>query len=174
MNLEDSVANAPDDSADPLYSIDAAAERVAAARAAAAAAGIPFVLNARTDVFLGAVGDPATRVARAIERASAYRAAGADSLFVPGRLKPDEIRTLAREIDGPINVLALPGSPSVQEFAQLGVGRISVGGGAARAALGALARGAADAYERGRLDTLIDQAIPSAEIDALFRDRTST
>ena len=169
MNLEDSVASAPDDSTDPLYPVERAVERVAAARAAAAEADIPFVLNARTDVFLRAVGDPATRLQRAVERANAYRAAGADSLFIPGKLDGEQIRTLAREIDGPINVLALPGGPSIQELAQLGVARISVGGGAARAALGALARGAADAYEHGRLDTLIDHALPSADVNRLFQ-----
>jgi 2-methylisocitrate lyase-like PEP mutase family enzyme len=169
MNLEDSIADADDVSPNPLYTTEAAVERVAAARAAAESCGIPFVLNARTDVFLRAVGDPATRLRRAVDRANAYRAAGADSLFVPGKLEPEQIRTLTREIDGPVNVLALPGSPSIDELARLGVGRISVGGGAARAALGALARGAADAYDRGRVDTLIDTALPSSEIAALFR-----
>ena len=173
MNLEDSIAGADERSADPLYTIAAAVERVAAARAVAAARDIPFVLNARTDVFLRQVGDPATRLARAIERANAYRAAGASSLFVPGSLDRAQIRALASEIDGPLNVLALPGGPSIQELAQLGVGRISVGGGAARAALAALARGAADAYDHGRLDTLIDHALPSAEINDLFRLRES-
>jgi 2-methylisocitrate lyase-like PEP mutase family enzyme len=169
MNLEDSIATAAEPAADPLYSTERAVERVAAARAAASAAGIPFVLNARTDVFLRQVGDPATRLERAIERANAYRAAGADSLFVPGKLELEQIRTLAREINGPLNVLALPGGPSMRELASAGVGRISVGGGAARAALAALARGAADAYQHARLDSLVEHALPSAEINALFQ-----
>lgn len=171
MNLEDGIAAAPDHATDPLYSTDAAVERVSAARAAANACGIPFVLNARTDVFLRQVGDAATRLARAIERANAYRAAGADSLFVPGKLGRDDIRTLAREIQGPVNVLVFPGSPTVAELAELGVARISVGGGAARGALAALARGAADAYEHGRFDTLIDDALPSAMLNGLFARR---
>ena len=171
MNLEDSIAGARESSPDPLYAIAAAVERVAAARAAATARDIPFVLNARTDVFLRQVGDPATRLSRAIDRANAYSAAGADSLFVPGALDREQIRTLASEITGPLNVLALPGGPPLRELAELGVARISVGGGAARAALAALARGAADVYEHGRLDTLIDHALPSAEINALFRLR---
>jgi 2-methylisocitrate lyase-like PEP mutase family enzyme len=169
MNLEDSIATVAERAADPLYSTEHAVERVAAARAAANTAGIPFVINARTDVFLRQVGDPATRLERSIERANAYRAAGADSLFVPGKLELEQIRTLAREINGPLNVLALPGGPSVQELARVGVGRISVGGGAARAALAALARGAADAYQHARLDSLVEHALPSAEINALFQ-----
>ena len=167
MNLEDSIA-AAEGEADPLYPVDAAVERVAAARSAAGARGVPFVLNARTDVFLRQVGDPATRLERAIERATAYRAAGASSLFVPGMLEPDQIRTLARQIEGPLNVLGLPGGPSIGELAELGVGRISVGGGAARAALATLARGATEAYEYGRLDTLLAHTIPSREINDLF------
>ena len=169
MNLEDSVARGPEHPADPLYAIDAAVERVSAARAAANQLGIPFVLNARTDVFLLQVGDAATRMARAIERANAYRAAGADSLFVPGKLGRDDIRTLAREIQGPINVLVFPGSPTVAELAELGVGRISVGGGAARGALATLARGAADVYERGQFDTLVDHALSHADLNGLFQ-----
>ena len=172
MNLEDCIATADRDASDPLYSIDAAAERVAAARDAAHACGIPFVINARTDVFLRQTGDPATRLERAIERANAYHAAGADSLFVPGTLEREQIRTLAREIVGPLNVLGLPGGPSIHELAELGVGRISVGGGAARAALAALAQGAADAYERGRLDTLLAHTLSSLEINGLFRQST--
>lgn len=169
MNLEDGIASPHEPAGDPLYATAAAVERVSAARAAATARDIPFVINARTDVFLRQAGDPATRLERAIERANAYRAAGADSLFVPGALDREQIRALASEIDGPLNVLALPGGPSMRELAQLGVARISVGGGAARAALATLARGAADAYEHGRLDTLIDHALPSKEINALFQ-----
>ena len=58
--------------------------KIAAVRAVGDETGIPLVLNARTDVFLGQVGDPGTRLERAVERGRAYLAAGADCIFVPG------------------------------------------------------------------------------------------
>ena len=54
------------------------AARIAAARAAAVAAGIDLVINARTDTYLFGDGSGTT------ERAKLYAEAGADVLFVPG------------------------------------------------------------------------------------------
>src|SRR6201999_3560253 len=45
---------------------------------------LPLVINARCDIYLAGIGDPATRFARTVERLNAYREAGADCLFVPG------------------------------------------------------------------------------------------
>src|SRR2546425_10740446 len=59
-------------------------ERIRAAREAAAAAGVPIVINARPDAFLAGVGEPATRLAHGARRLGAYRDAGADCLFAPG------------------------------------------------------------------------------------------
>ena len=64
LNLEDTC----DEGAEPLLSIDRFVLKIGAVRAVAAESGVPLVLNARTDVFIGSVGDPATRLARSIER----------------------------------------------------------------------------------------------------------
>jgi 2-hydroxychromene-2-carboxylate isomerase len=68
---------------------------VAAARRAADAAGVPMFLNARTDTYLRAVGDPATRLRETLARAAAYAEAGADGIFVPGVTDPDIVAALA-------------------------------------------------------------------------------
>ncbi len=80
LNLEDSTG----DPSTPLVDMTLQVERIQAARAAATADGVPVVINARTDVFLAAVGAEATRIDHAVRRANAYRKAGADCLFVPG------------------------------------------------------------------------------------------
>ncbi|HEX6964779.1 MAG TPA: isocitrate lyase/phosphoenolpyruvate mutase family protein [Gemmatimonadaceae bacterium] len=163
LNLEDATGGEES----PLYDIELAADRVRAVRDAAAAAGVPLVINARTDVFLGQVGEPSTRLAHAIKRANAYRAAGADCLFVPGVRDAETIRTLASEIDGPINILAGPGAPSAPELERLGVARVSVGSGPARAALGLVQRIARELAERGTYESFTTGAITYAEANAL-------
>src|SRR5437899_3449980 len=78
MNLEDAPADG-----DGLLDVALQADRIRAACDAAASAGVPLVINARTDVFLARIGAPETRLAHAVSRLNAYRAAGADSLFAP-------------------------------------------------------------------------------------------
>ncbi|HEU4787794.1 MAG TPA: isocitrate lyase/phosphoenolpyruvate mutase family protein [Gemmatimonadaceae bacterium] len=166
MNLEDCIEERG--GAERLLPIDAATERVAAARAAASATNIPFVINARTDVFLRNVGDPAARLKHAVERANAYRAAGADSLFVPGVRDAETIGALAREIDGPLNVVVGPGTPSYGELGRLGVARISLGAGAMRAALGMLVRATTALAETGTFDAFVSGALSSVDLNDLI------
>lgn len=167
MNLEDAIST-PIGSEDPLFSVATAVDRVAAARVAAKKAGVPLVINARTDVFLREVGHPATRLGRAIDRLNAYRAAGADALFAPGVWDRDTIRHLVREVSGPINVLAVPGTPSMAELAQLGVARVSLGSGALRLTLAMLARAGVALHGAGTLDPLLESPLAFASVDALM------
>jgi len=163
LNLEDTC-----DGGEPLLPIERFVAKIAAVRAVAAETGVPLVLNARTDVFIGAVGDPTTRLARAIERGQAYLAAGADCIFVPAVDDPHEIAALVTGIGGPVSVLAGPGSPPLAELAALGVARISVGSGPYRAALALARRMAEGAYGRGTLDVMTADQIPFAEVEALL------
>jgi len=73
-----------------------------------------------------------------IARLQAYAEAGADVLFAPGLRSLQDIRQVIREVDRPVNVLALEGAPPVPALAEAGVSRVSVGGSFAFAALGAL------------------------------------
>lgn len=110
--------------------------RIAAIRAAGDAADVPLVINARTDVYLHAVGDSdAWRLAEATRRCNLYLEAGADCAFVPGVADEATIEALVKAIDGPINILAGPATPSVARLAQLGVARISLGSSAIAVAL---------------------------------------
>jgi 2-methylisocitrate lyase-like PEP mutase family enzyme len=113
--------------------IEEHAARIRAAVAAVHASGIPAFVNARTDTLWLGAGDEA----ETITRLRAYAAAGADGVFVPGATDPDLLARLVAAIDLPLNVLANPALPSVEELAQLGIARISSGSGPARAALSA-------------------------------------
>jgi len=134
------------------------AERVAAAREAAATAGVPIFVNARTDVFLRQIGAPATRLAAALDRAAAYLAAGADGVFVPGVADPETIAALAAGIDAPLNIMAGPGSPPVPDLAKLGVTRVSVGASIALSAYAQARRGIREVLTTGTYETLTDRA----------------
>ncbi|TDU90808.1 2-methylisocitrate lyase-like PEP mutase family enzyme [Kribbella voronezhensis] len=130
INLEDSSGGALIDPA-------AQAERIAAARAAADAAGIELCINARIDTYF--FGDPADTV----KRAAIYTEAGADVLFVPGLLDPAAIRELVPQLARPLNLMVGPGALTVAELVDLGVTRISVGPAITAGAYG-LAAGAAE------------------------------
>ncbi|MGH3354128.1 MAG: isocitrate lyase/PEP mutase family protein [Nocardioides sp.] len=127
---------------DTVYDIDAAAERVAAA---AAAAGPDFVLTARAENHIRGRDDLDDTIARL----RAYQEAGADVLFAPGVIAVEDVRRLVEAVDRPVSVLVLPGGPSVPELAAAGAGRISVGGAFAFAALGAAKRAAEELLGAG-------------------------
>jgi 2-methylisocitrate lyase-like PEP mutase family enzyme len=163
INLED----APGPDGTPLHPVDAQAQRIAAARAAAVAAGVDLFINARTDVYLRAVGAPDGRLADVKARAAAYADAGADGLFVPGILDLDVIAQLA-EGPLPLNVMAGPGAPLVGELAGAGAARVSVGASIAQAAYRCAARAATELLTDGTYDALA-QGIDYGNLNALLR-----
>lgn len=128
-----------------LYELDAAAERVAAAAQVAHAGPVRLVLTARAENYLRGKPDLGDTIARL----QAYQEAGADVLYAPGLDGHEELFTLLRSVDLPVNVLARPGVPSVGELRALGVKRISVGGAFAFAAYGAMASAAGELLGQG-------------------------
>jgi len=127
---------------DRMRPLDDAVADVEAVLRAGRDAGVEFVLNARTDVFLRAPrdADRAQLVAEAIRRGRAFLDAGAPVVFLPGLVARDEIAE-AVEALGPrtISVLHAPRfSPSVRELEELGVARVSTGPFPQRVALTAL------------------------------------
>jgi 2-methylisocitrate lyase-like PEP mutase family enzyme len=170
MNLEDAPADG-----DGLFDVALQAERVRAARESAESAGVPLVINARTDVFLASIGAPETRLSHSVRRLNAYRAAGADCLFAPGVTDRGSIATLVREVGGPLNVLVGLGCPPVPELEALGVRRLSLGSGVIRATLGLVRRVAAELRGPGTFTALAgDQVPPHAEVNRLLGDDPAT
>ena len=142
-NLEDSTG----DRDRPLAAVASQARKVHVARGRAEAEGIPFVINARTDVFLRGAGG----VDEALERGRAYAEAGADCIFVPGVGDPEAIAALVAGLPIGISVIATPAGPTLEELAGLGVARISLGPGPMGIALAALQRAAESMLARGEL-----------------------
>lgn len=163
MNFEDATGD-PDQ---PLAELALQLERIRAIREAAETSRVPLVLNARTDVYLLQVGDPAKRYDETLRRARAFRDAGADCIFVPGLSDANTIGRLVRDLQCPVNILAGPGSPSVAELISLGVKRISLGSGPMRATLGHLCRLAEELKTRGTYSGL-DGAPSYAEMNKLM------
>lgn len=146
INIED----ARHDGAGPLRDIDDQCARIAAVRAAADDAGVPLYVNARTDTYLAGAGG----VDETVARASAYVAAGADGVFVPGVVDPDTIAKLVRAVAAPLNILAGPGAPPIPDLAKLGVARISLGSSVAEAAYAVVRRAATEVLGTGTYSAL--------------------
>lgn len=122
LNFEDQIIGQ-----DGLFSAEAQAARIAAARSAS---DVPFFLNARTDVFLkypSGVDHPG-QLDEAIARAEAYAEAGADGFFVPGLCDLGLIADLCSAVRLPVNIMAMGDkTPSIPELSGAGVARVSFG-----------------------------------------------
>jgi 2-methylisocitrate lyase-like PEP mutase family enzyme len=140
-----SVEDFTRDNENPIYEMSAATDRVSAAAEAAHAGPRRLVLTARAENYLHGRADLDDTIARL----QAFQQAGADVVYAPGLVDLDEIRSVVAAVDRPVNVLALPGGPSVSELADAGVGRVSVGGAFAYAALGAAVEAANELREQG-------------------------
>ena len=166
INLEDS----PGRDGAPMLDSGLQAARIAAARAAAKAAGVDLFINARVDTYLKKVGADGERFAETVRRARAYTAAGADGVFVPLVMDADTIRRLAAEVGAPLNVIGGPGVPNIGELRALGVARVSVGPGLARAVMAQIRNAATELLGPGTYDALREQ-LTSPEANALFARR---
>ena len=160
LSIEDSTDRAEQS----LYELAHAVERIRAAREAIGDSGVMLV--GRAECFL--VGQP--DIDEVIRRLTAYADAGADCLYAPGIRSREHIAAVVAAVaPKPVNVLiSAPGGLNLNEVAALGVRRVSVGSGLARAAWGGFIRAARDLAERGTFDGLAD-ATPHAELQAFFR-----
>jgi 2-methylisocitrate lyase-like PEP mutase family enzyme len=141
-NFEDRIVGG-----DGLYTQEDQAHRIAAIRAVADETGIPFFINARTDVFLlSDAADHASRMKEATDRCDVYAEAGASGLFVPGLVDPELIARMCEHTALPVNAYMKDGAPSIAEMAKLGVARISHGPVPYREAMRALTERAKGVY----------------------------
>lgn len=149
----------------PIYPLEASVERVRAAVEGARSLPFPFTLTARAENHLHGRND----LADTIRRLQAFQDAGADVLYAPGLKTREEIATVLREIDRPLNVMMgfADGNLSVAELTELGVKRISVGAALARAAQGAFLRAAEELRTKGTFDFARDAA-SGAKLNGLF------
>ena len=112
MNLED-ASGRPDQ---PLLDLQLAVEKIRAAREAAMQMRAQIVVNARTDMYLLPGGNPDADYSEALRRLIAFREAGADCVFAPGLKDAETIGRLVKAVACPLNILAVPGTPSVRNL----------------------------------------------------------
>ena len=150
-----------------LEDINLVVERLHGALVAADVEGVGLVINARTDGYL--VGGSGLAVfSDTVIRANAYLAAGARSIFVPGLKNEDEIAEMVREVGGPLNLLTVPGLPSLDRLQKLGVARVTTGSSLARAAYGSLKSGLKELANAGTC-SYAQYAVPFDDMDNLFK-----
>jgi 2-methylisocitrate lyase-like PEP mutase family enzyme len=164
VNLEDTIHGA----GRTLHEIAVAAERIRSARVAAQAAGVPIVINARTDVYLLGIGEKVARFDQAVSRLNAYRAAGADCLYAMGYLDAETIGRLVKAVNGPLNVIGVPGMPPVAELERLGVARVSTASGPTRVAMTATRKSADELMRTGSFDVFGGDTMSHPDANALM------
>ena len=162
LSMEDSTGGAKK----PLYELSEALERVHAAREALKGTGT--LLVARAECFLVGHPDP---LKESVKRLRAYAEAGADVLYAPGPKDREQIREIVAAVSPkPVNVLmAWNIGIRVEDLAELGVRRVSVGSGLARAAWGGFIR-TAEELAKGSF-ALFGESAAMADLNGLFRQR---
>jgi len=157
LNIEDGVGHVR------VIDRELGIERIAAARAASA----DMVINARTDVYFAKEIAPEDKLAEAITRGNAYLEAGADCAFVIAVGDPEAIQTIITEIDGPVNIIGGPGAIDINALTEMGVSRISLGGGLSRAMFAYVDQCLAEIKDHGTLE-FIKGSIPHPEMNGLM------
>lgn len=160
-----SIEDSTQQSDNPIYEFEFAVERVCAAVEAARGLPFSFTLTARAENYL----HNRPNLEDTIKRLQAYGEAGADVLYAPGLTTKEDIISVVKSVDRPVNILmGLQGVQLSQtELSEIGVKRISVGGSLARAALGTVLRAAREMQMHGTF-TFADEAVNHREISAMF------
>lgn len=157
LSIEDSTK----DAANPLFELTLAVERIRAAREAIDKSGRQVLLTGRSEGFIAGRPD----LAETIRRLTAYADAGADCLYAPGlRSKVDIAAIVTAVAPKPVNVLIGSDYATVDELAEMGVRRISVGGSLARAAWTGFLEAAQEIATQGTF-TRLARSVPGTEIN---------
>lgn len=93
---------------------------------------IDFIINARTGAFWLNTGDSEQMLETALERGNAFKNAGADCVFIPGKISEENVGKLVKGIDCSVNIILNPEFHDFQKLEKIGVSRLSVGSGPAR------------------------------------------
>jgi len=162
LSIEDSTG----DEDKPLYDLDHAVARIRAARGAIDQSGSDVMLIGRAECYLVDVPE----IEEVVRRLKAYADAGADCLYAPGIETPEEISAVITAVaPKPVNVLVGSATgQTIDDLAELGVRRVSVGGALARAAWGGFMQAAKVLAEIGCFEEFKD-ATPHSVLNDFFR-----
>lgn len=160
INFEDSMKDSG-----TLRPVDSQCRRIAAIRSMADQEGIPLVINARVDVYVNHSGPAnAESLAETVTRAQAYLEAGADCIYPILLGDLDSLKSLAHQINAPINVLATATLPPMSELLAAGVKRLSLGPGLLKATLACMRNIVTELKATGSYASFTRNAMPSSEI----------
>ena len=131
--------------------------------------GIPFFINARTCVFWLEIGPSEERIKEAVKRGNAFKAAGADCIFIPGGLTKEEVKILVEEINSPVNIIINPVFNDLNELSKLGVKRVCMGSGASRASMERVIHIARELYEKNSMETILQCKFSYSNANNFFK-----
>ena len=153
---------------DGAGSPDLLRKKIAAIRDHLAHSGADLFINARTDVCLRGVARGEAATEEIIRRASLYRAAGCDGLFVPGLSTAEAMAAISAAIEPmPLNIMAVPHLPSMDTLQKSGVRRLSAGSSIAQAAIGCTSR-LVSSFLAGTLSGMFEASADYAAVNRLF------
>ncbi len=159
-----SIEDFTGDNARPLFDRALAVDRIKAARKAIDADNSGVLLTGRCEAFLRGVKD----MKLVIDRLTAYAEAGADCLYAPGISTAEEISTVVKAVaPRPVNLLVGAAGPSLKIAGDLGVRRISVGGGLGRTAWTGFMKASKEMAEQGTFTELAN-GYPGGELNKMF------
>jgi len=166
INIEDSTGI----DSNPFFDISIQCKKISKIRKLADNKNIDLFINARTDIFLFAHVDYHTKIDLTIERAKAYKNAGADCIFVPdmGDLKSKTISLLVSAIKAPLNIIAGANTPSLSELHEMGVARVSLGPKPMRAMLQLLKNIGQEIINEGTFSQMNNSEITYSEVNSWF------
>ncbi|NIZ10800.1 isocitrate lyase/phosphoenolpyruvate mutase family protein [Pseudooceanicola sp. HF7] len=150
---------------DNAYDRALAVERIRAAAAAARALPHDFVLVARADGVMLDLYD----MDEAMARLAGFEEAGADCLYLPGPPDWDALERIVTATELPVNVLAAGSMASyaMEDFARIGVARISLGSSLARVTHRAIIDAMSEIWEDGSFSRL-KKSVSGAEVDEML------
>jgi 2-methylisocitrate lyase-like PEP mutase family enzyme len=165
INLEDGTG----DMNSPIYDPIQQQEKISAIREYCDSIGFPLFINARTDIFWLNIGEPESRIDEAIHRGKLYEEAGADCVFVPALKNLDEIKKLRDAVNCPINLLAVPGLPSIEELSEIGIERVSTGSSPFRASVSLLKQIGDEILNQRTFNKMTEDVLSYGEVSALIK-----
>ena len=153
---------------DGAGAVDLLCKKIEAIRERALKLGAGLFINTRTDVILRGLASGEAATEEILRRASRYRAAGADGLFVPGLSSESAMAAISAAVQPmPLNVMAIPNLPSMERLQQNGVRRLSAGSALAQAAIGHTSR-LASSFLAGSMSELFDVSMNYGAVNRLL------
>jgi 2-methylisocitrate lyase-like PEP mutase family enzyme len=153
-----------------LYSVEQQSQRIRITREIAIDNDIPLFINARTDVYVHESYSATSLLQQALERADAYKAAGADCFFPIALKDENEIENLVQHAGLPVNILAIPGIPPLKTLNQIGVARVSLGPGFLKIAMQAMKNLAAQLQHGEGFEAINSNEMTSGYLEGLINN----